>query len=92
MITPTLNTSNSIFNALKYDATGKAHEWIRSYLTVDAKSIFSAKCVFSDTFNVNSKYLELSQEVSFLRILIQPIQNVKRRKNNFFLLSIINEF
>jgi hypothetical protein len=60
-------------------------------VTVGTKSIFSAKSLFSETFNVNLKYLELSQEASvFLLILIQPIQNGKW-KNPIFLFCVLKK-
>jgi hypothetical protein len=48
------------------------------------KSIFSSKSIFSRTLKVNLKYLELSRNSIFLLILIQPIQNLKRKNLNFY--------
>jgi hypothetical protein len=47
---------------------------------VGAKSIFSAKSVFSASFNAILRHLEMSQEANFWLVLIQSIPNTNPRK------------
>jgi hypothetical protein len=60
--------------------------------TVGAKSIFSTKSIFGETFKVDLKYLALSWETSIVYRFLSNIFKCKTKNPIFFILCVKNGF